>query len=346
MNNEVSALLINDLHLDKNNGHLIIHIAKQAVKVCKENDCDSIILGGDIFTNRSGQPLNVLKVFQQVLNIFNRSKLQVYAIPGNHDKTDSNSDESYLDLYDDQMTVFDNPEAIEINSVMYYFMPYFGHEVWVEKYGELVSSFDKNHPCNIMITHFAFDGVRNNDGTEVQSDFKNSKLEIFDKVLVGHYHNASKIGKNIYYTGSAYQNNYGESVEDKGFTLIYKDGTLQTVRSKFPKYLKVVLDVSDKENIRENIEHFKDFKEDFIRFIIKGKRVDCERFSATEISSSGIDVKFEIEETAEAIEIGEADIVLSHNKQSITKDFIKFCSEQAIRGKELKYGLQLIKETI
>jgi DNA repair exonuclease SbcCD nuclease subunit len=65
---------------------------------------------------------------------------------------------------------------------------------------------------NIMVTHIGFDGVVNNDGSEVESVLKPNKFSRFTRVLVGHYHNASKLGENVYYTGSVYQNNFGEDI--------------------------------------------------------------------------------------------------------------------------------------
>ena len=35
---------------------------------------------------------------------------------------------------------------------------------------------------------------------------------------------------------------------------------------------------------------------------------------------------------------------LNYDKRSISKDFLKFCSENQIKGKYMKYGLNLIKE--
>ena len=64
----------------------------------------------------------------------------------------------------------------------------------------------------------SFDGVANNDGSKVESIIKPSMFSDYKSVLIGHYHNASKIAKNVFYTGSAYQNNYGENITDKGFT--------------------------------------------------------------------------------------------------------------------------------
>ena len=56
-----------------------------------------------------------------------------------------------------------------------------------------------------------------------------------------------------------------------------------------------------------------------------------------------IDCKFECNEEKEAIEISESDSVLCYDKKAVIKDFFKFCSDEGIKGAEMKYGLELVK---
>lgn len=57
-------------------------------------------------------------------------------------------------------------------------------------------------------------------------------FEPFDKILVGHYHNRTKIkNTNIEYIGSSRQHNFGED-EEKGYTILYSDGSHKFVKTK------------------------------------------------------------------------------------------------------------------
>lgn len=68
-------------------------------------------------------------------------------------------------------------------------------------------------------------------------------FEAFDKVFVGHYHNRCIIPKTrIEYIGSSRQHNFGED-EEKGYTVIYTDGTHEFIQNKVNTRYKV-LDVS------------------------------------------------------------------------------------------------------
>lgn len=336
------ALLVNDPHLNKDNISLVVDIFDQALNVCSERGITRVILGGDMVTNRSGQPLSVLKALELIFTKFSEKSITLWGIPGNHDKTNPDDYDSYLDLFKnfENVRIFDKPSIQVFKGVNFWFMPYFSEEKWIEEFKKLEHS-NKNKK-DILITHIAFDGVKNNDGSEVISSLKPSDFKEFSKVFIGHYHNASKIGENLYFTGSAYQNNFGESIIDKGFTVIYDDCSHKLIKSKFPKYIKKVVDVNDRETIRNLVEEYED-SDDKIRFVLRGKKVDCEKISISEFNKRGIDIKFEVQETIEAIELSESESVMSFDKKDIIKDFMNFCKENSINGKKMSYGFNLIK---
>jgi DNA repair exonuclease SbcCD nuclease subunit len=352
VNKQPIAIFVTDIHLDKDNGELVKSIFNQLIELCKKYEVNRIICGGDVFTNRSGQPLSCLKDFREILRQLTKEGIELHVIPGNHDKTDGNAEDSYLDVYGDKsLKLYSSAAFRYLDGVIFVFIPYFGDDVWLQEFERvdaLVESsfiekdFDEETPV-IMITHSGFDGVVNNDGSAVSSLIKPKMFENYSKVLIGHYHNASKLAKNVIYTGSAYQNNYGENITDKGFTLIYDDASIEFVPSKFPKYIKEVLDINDQESLRNVIEKYQGEKYDHIRLLFRGKKEDAQKVNITELSRLGFDCKFEAEETTEAIEISESEAVLSYDKKTLTKDFLTFCKEQKIKGNKLKYGLDLIK---
>lgn len=336
------ALFLTDTHLTKDNIELVIDIFEQAIQVCKTNKIDQIICGGDVFTSRSSQPLLVLKAFQYIVERIKYERLTMHVIPGNHDKTDPDSEFSYLDLYDNDINVYHSGSWFDIMDIRFLMMPYFREEKWIAAFNEVKRSTNKNGK-NILITHVAFDGVKNNDGSEVESSIKPADFKVFKKVLIGHYHNASSVAENVIYTGSAYQNNFGETIEDKGFMLIYNDCSIKKVKSDFPRYIKKYVDVKDKQALVEAVEELKKNTDGRSRIIFTGRKEDCESVNAVEFSNLGIDVKFEVAETKEAIEISESDSVLNYDKKAVVKDFLSFCKENEIKGDKMKYGLELIK---
>lgn len=353
MKKQAIGILVNDVHLDKDNGELVKDIFRQLISLCREYSTNRIICGGDVFTNRSGQPLQCLTDWKEILVMLSEEDIELHVIPGNHDKTDSDDEKSYLDVYSEPcVNLYRSGVRRFIGGVVMAFIPYFKDDKWLEEYEKVWGQIEENFQDRdidvdtplILITHSGFDGVVNNDGSRVSSIIKPSMFESWTKVLIGHYHNASKLADNVIYTGSAYQNNYGENITDKGFTVIFNNGSTKFVPSKFPKYIKEVIDANDKETLMNLLEKYEGEEFDHIRFVFTGKKVDCQKINIAEIQGKyGIDCKFQSVEEREAIELSESDSILEFDSKTIRKDFIKFCSENQISGKRLTYGLSLIK---
>lgn len=346
MARQAIGVLVNDVHLDKDNGDLVKDIFSQVIGVCNEYKTNNIFCGGDIFTNRSGQPLQCLTDWKEILQMIKKNKKNLYEIPGNHDKTDGDDERSYLDVYsEDNVYLYRSADYDMLGETIVVFIPYFKDEKWLEEFERVNEEVKHRKNVKILITHSGFDGVVNNDGSKVISTIKPTMFSDYDVVLIGHYHNASKLADNVVYTGSAYQNNYGENITDKGFTVVFNDGSTKFVHSKFPKYIKEVINANDKDSLRNLLEKYDGETYDNIRFVFVGKKTDCQKINIAEIQGRyGIDCKFETIESSEAIEISESDSVLSFDKKIVSRDFIKFCNESEIKGEKFKYGFDLIKK--
>jgi DNA repair exonuclease SbcCD nuclease subunit len=342
------ALLMNDPHIDKDNIPLVEYIFDQAFDICDSNELEYLFVGGDLFTNRSGQPLKCLLSFSKIVEEAKRRGIVIHIIPGNHDKTNPDDLDSYLDVYKSDHVVVYRDACYQVfdNECTVGFIPYFTDELWLEKFEKLQKKQIIKKGVSFLIAHSGFDGVPNNDGSKVSSVIKPSIFAKYTKVLVGHYHNASKLGDNVIYTGSCYQNNFGETWCDKGFTLLFSDGDTKFIQSVFPRYIKEVLDAKDKQGLKNIIDKYvgeDGIEDDFLRIVFTGKKTDFENINKDELQGWGIDVKFQADEATEAIENAEMEDTLVMDKKTIKKEFIKFCSEYQIKGEDLKYGLDLMK---
>ena len=346
-------ILVNDIHIDKQRSELVKGIFKQIFRISVEIGVSDIAIGGDVFTDRSGQPLDCLLTFPDIVDMADKFDKTIHVIPGNHDKTDPNDYRSYIDVYKDSRLLKIHREGctLVIGGCIISFVPYFGDAKWMEEFSKARQqrNYLSKHPNidhskpSFLITHVAINGVRNNDGSEVVCDLKSSMFDDYTKVFVGHYHNASQIGKNIYYTGSAYQKDFGENITDKGCTIVYNDGSHEFVPLKFPKHIKHVIDIDDTETLRNLLEKYDGEDYDIIKFVFRGKKVDVNKINQSDIAARGIQCEFESIEEKEAIDNAVDSDALNYDKRSITKDFLKFCSENSIRGERMKFGLNLIK---
>lgn len=351
-NSKPFAIVVTDVHLDRGNSGLVKDIFNQLVSLCHERGVSNVICAGDVFTTRSGQPLECLSAWQEILGILRDNKIVIDVIPGNHDKTDGNDECSYLDVYEGAsrwVRLHRVGEAVwfgEEEDICVWMIPYFGTQRWMEEFERMKHEEDEGGRLNLLVTHMAFNGVRNADGSEVGDGIAPSAVFSFDSVIVGHYHDRSTVGRNIHYVGSAYQNNYGEGCVDKGFAVLYEDGSIEYVQSCFPRYIKETIQATDRETLINLLEKYgdKEGRVDHVRFEFVGKKADLERLDVTELQTRyGIDCKFSSVEEREAVENATGEDVLNYDVSSVTKNFYRFCAENNIRGAELKYGVGLIK---
>lgn len=348
------AIYLTDVHLTKDNTALVRNIFKQAIAKCKKLGINTIFCGGDIFTNRQAQPLGALLAFIDILELLLKENIVLYSIPGNHDKTDLDADVSYLDVYKafSNFRVFQNSSSGIFDKdklVRVFFVPYFKPEKYLKELTEAVKNVKKDK-VNFLITHIGVDGVKNNDGSLVDNGIPANLFSVFDKVLIGHYHDASKLGKNVYYTGSCYQANFGENIDDKGFTILYTDGSIEHVKTAFPRFIKVKLEASDISNIENSIELYtsEKFKEDKVRFIFNGKKenIDLVKANANQFKEKGIDVKYEADEIVENVENVENGEFVEFNRKSIVKDFNDYCKFNKIPVSEMVWALKIFNQKI
>lgn len=341
MNRKPIALILTDTHLKPDNTSLVEDIFNQAIDKCHELNINTILHGGDWFTSRTGQPLAVLKATQRILSKLEREQIKTFIIPGNHDKTDQDSEDSFLDVFNsksfevirdyDYIDIYEDDKKEE-NDITVHLLPYF------KESGTYLERLKKIEPIvgrNILITHIAINGVLNNDGSKQTNAIPVSEFSKFDKVCVGHYHNQQQF-ENIHYIGSAYQSNYGED-DHKGFTILYNDGSIEFVQSNFPKFIKYEIDVSEltSEDIL-NLEKEKKNSNDNIRIKLKGDEAKVKSFDTSLLTQIGIDYELAHKSVSEPLSDEEVSDTITHNKESILKAFKAFCEKNKIT--DINYG--------
>ena len=337
MKSKPIALFLTDTHLKDGNEDLVYDIFKQAIKLCKKMGIKRIIHGGDFFTSRTSQTLAVLIRFYAIRYEIGKAGIELIGIPGNHDKTNQDVESSYLDIFKNKtFKVIAKQTCLEIDGITIGFMPFFT-DSFNERLKELTdAAIELNNDHNILITHAAFNGAVNNDGSVVSEGVKVKSVKFWDKVLVGHYHDSNQF-KNIYYTGSAYQGNYGERIDDKGFTIIYDDGEIDFEPSKFPKYIKVKLDIND--DIDTEIEMHAS-ETDNVRFIFSGDKTDIHKIDRQKLNDFGIDVKLELNDVNEEMLRVETDDFSSMSMKNILTYFKEYCEIQDIDKKKMSAGIK------
>ena len=179
-----------DWHLTPQNLEMKRELVQQIVRYNKGNKIDCHICCGDIFNVRKSQELSTLLGFQSILETFNEEQIILRAIPGNHDKVSYISEESYLDVYE-QDQYFQLYRDVRVSSkldeagrVEVFYLPYFDEEKlygeYLQKVVRLAGETENQELKRVLITHIAIDGVKNNDYATVSNSLKKELFDVFD----------------------------------------------------------------------------------------------------------------------------------------------------------------------
>jgi DNA repair exonuclease SbcCD nuclease subunit len=333
-NKKVIAVISTDWHIKPSNKDSILDLVDQKIKLSKRVQCDNLICLGDVFHSREAQRLDVLSTFEECLDKINENEMTLNVIAGNHDKTDYESEKSFLSsfkhhpgivLYNSLIT----GKCFKTNIVLY-FLQFYSENLWIEKFNKIET--DKKFK-NVLFTHVAFEGSINNDGSKVTSPIKPSLFNHFDLVISGHYHNHQKVTDNIIHCPSIQQNNYGED-QFKGFMLLYEDLNWEIVPSSFKRYEKIQINLEtiSKQEINDITEQFSNSK-DNVRFEFLGSESKVKALKKQRFVDVGIEVKTKYKEVEDNLEYNEE--VTEYNKESLKEEFKIFCKKE---NKDYKQG--------
>lgn len=343
-NKKAMCLLMNDLHVDKDNIPEFEKNWKEALKLALSLNLKYIIIGGDIFTSRASQPLSTLLAVKNMFDSLAKH-FDVRVIEGNHDLVNHEESEGYCSMYNDikNVTVYGEGEVLrdldtDFTLAMISYFPEDGS--FLEHLNHIESLVDwKHYSLKYLYIHEGIKGgVKDNKATELDA----SVFSKWDKVFVGHYHNRCKIGKNIEYIGASRQHNFGED-SDKGYTVIYDDGSVDFYKNKVNKKY-ITYEFGYDEYMKADV---KDIIENCIvdncncRIKVKCTHEESNNINIQHLLSSGAS-KVEIELPDEHMNNSTSENIETHfDKDSILKSYDDFCEENNIKDKEL--GLKYLE---
>lgn len=338
-------LIITDTHLSNKNVEQVIDIFRQAIAQAQKLGLKVIYHAGDIFDSRKHQTLATLSAFALILQMFEDAGMILRAIPGNHDKPDYFSPNSYLDVYQkySSLELVREYNRFPHGDVMVHMIPFFDEKESYPFYLKK-AEISKAMNLNILITHVAVDGVKNNDGSEIEETLSTSKFKNFDKVIVGHYHNKQEVG-NVVYCGSAYQKDFGED-EDKGVTVMYEDGSLEQIKLDFPRFetVKIDLNVVTPQELEKALKTHGG-SEDNIRFKFSGTKEKLAALDRSKYAKAGIDVKTEQDDPEIDLDYAELAEFSGFDKGKILDEWDEFSEKHKIEETIVGEGKQRLELT-
>ena len=341
-------LLLNDIHISKDNIPDFQLNWNEALIVCDQHEIKEIAIGGDLFMSRSAQTLDVLLAAHDAFIDAEKRGINITLANGNHDKVNQESERGYCHVFDQHPNVYVANDYLSVEnedwSFVLFIMPYFIENgsftdrlraLWQ---GEELEYEDKK---TILYIH---EGI---NGALAQSSDKELPAKIFesfDKVLVGHYHNRTKIkGTNIEYIGSSRQHNFGED-EEKGYTIIYSDGSHKFVKNQVNIRYKVI-DVPF-EKVNTNLYDLLDENKGDGRYKTK-VRIHCLTTQAPSIDKqklidSGANKVEIITEDIEEVNVSKSSLFEKYDNKQIKKTYEDFCEEKEIA--DISLGLSYLSK--
>lgn len=340
---EPCMLLLNDIHISKDNIPDFSLNWSEALSVCKRMDIHTIVLGGDLFFSRSSQTLDVLLAVHDALLVARNLNIDVILANGNHDLVNQEAVRGYCHIFDthDNVLVIDeyhtlsNPEW----SFMLHVIPYFPEDgSFTEKLNEVIENEVSACKQNYLYIH---EGINGALSRPADKELPVNMFDDFDKVFVGHYHNRCRVAPRIEYIGSSRQHNFGED-EEKGYTVLFTDGTTEFIKNRANRRF-MVLDIPDDKVDIHLTDRLEELKEDG-RYKVKV------RIHTGEAGTSSIDKSKLLEAGAAKVEVVTEEIHVTQTTETglfekydggkIRDSYCLFCTEKGI-NEEL--GLSYLK---
>ena len=338
-----SALLLNDIHVSKDNIPEFQRNWDEALSICDQYKIEDLIIGGDLWLSRSSQTLSTLMAVRQAIIKATTSGITVTIAEGNHCKVDQESILGYSHLFSEYPHVYivDDYSIIDISdNVELYIMSYFPENgSFIDRLKQMVKTELNPAIHNILYIH---EGINGALSTPNDKELPANIFCDFNTVLVGHYHNRCIIkGTNIEYIGSSRQHNFGED-EEKGYTIVYNDGSYEFIKNQANVRYKV-LDIQASQINSKLINKLDDMKADG-RYKIK-TRINC-----TTKEAASIDKQKLLEAGATKVEIVTEEVAVTKiaahsldkkfDKSGIKQEYTSFCANKGISNIEM--GLQYL----
>lgn len=339
-----NVLLINDIHVDRDN---VLEFTKnwdEAIYICEEYGARTIIVGGDMFKSTASQTLATLKSVSIALLKAKKRGLEVIIAEGNHDLVDPEDVFGYSHVFRyDNVTLVDYFLSVCLsNDVILHIMSYAPNKgSFIPRLNTLIESLDKVK-TNILYCH---QGIRGGLTRPTDDELPAEIFQPFDRVFAGHYHDRAVIeGTNIEYIGASRQHTFGENSE-KGYTVLYPDGHSKFVRNTVNAIYKTI-SVTSQEEAAEALKSLSGEDNIKVRVWIEAEGDFAPRVDKSMLYELGA-TKIEVKEQKKLVAAESNNFSQRFDKSGLKQEYVSFCKKKEFNDIDLglKY-LDKIKDNV
>ena len=195
-----------------------------------KNDIKHLFIAGDIFKDKFPVPSH-LREFATVLQRCAHQDINVWIIPGNHDRAKASDQMHHLGIYmpilPPQVRIIDAPSVIKIEGIRFYFFPY----IKSPQQPNLMEFLGDSTSEDVLVMHGIVEGCKSGlFEYEINDDdiINMSVVRHLKMVLAGDVHTMQHFD-NVYYPGSLERLTFNDEGETKGFWDIIIGGEIKFV---------------------------------------------------------------------------------------------------------------------
>lgn len=242
-----------------------------------EHQCDGVIDLGDTTDDRQAIPIPTIHLILSRLAHFTGGKN--IKLVGNHEQWLKSTKVHPGIMYSNIFQVVERSSVIDIEGcpVVFACVSHIDDvdELQREVSGVLKRAATAAKPV-VLLGHMTVNGSTAH-GMAIDGGICKAALDKPNLCLLGHIHKHQRVSKNTYYVGSPFQQNYGESTEDKYVAILDTTKlTLTWIETRMPRYFRCTLPEFERAVVAES--------EDRYQVQIKSP-VEAERFYAHPLSS-------------------------------------------------------------
>lgn len=340
-------LLINDLHVGKENIPEFIANWNEALNICEKTGISEIAVGGDLFLSRAAQTLDILLAVHDVLLETSKKGIRVTIANGNHDKVCLESERGYCHIFDQHrnVVVVNDYTSLPVGDGRYallHLIPYFPEDgSFTEKLERLKSKgFDQTR-LNFLYLHEGINGALSQPS---EKELPANLFDGFDKVFVAHYHNRCSIpGTNIEYIGSSRQHNFGEDAM-KGYTVLYNDGSYEFIQNKVNlRYNVIDVNADDVDiHLTDLLDELKADGRWRTKVRIHATATQASSIQKEKLLNAGASKVEVVTTDTETVDVSASGLFEKFDSRKIRETYEEFCREREIT--EVELGLSYLSK--
>ena len=340
-------LLLNDIHISKDNIPAFKANWQEAIDICRKMDVKEIAIGGDLFFSRAAQTLDVLLAVHDALLTAAEHGIHVTIAEGNHDKVNQENERGYCHVFDQHSNVLVCDEYVSLPlgddcRFVLHMMGYFPEDgSFCTRLDRLKEEALDPKRLNFLYIHEGINGAlaQPND-----KELPAKIFEDFDKVFVGHYHNRTIIDKTrIEYIGSSRQHNFGED-EEKGYTVIYTDGSHEFIKNQANTRYRVI-DVSAERAGLHLMDELREIDADGrykVKVRVHAPQAAMKAVDKAALLDAGATKVELIADDEEMLEVAASSLFEKFDSHRIRETYEEFCREKQID--DVAIGLEYLSK--